>query len=73
MVVPWLVRPSLTRDGSHVPCIARQILNPWTCREALFNPGRPVSPPPLPLTVAGKVTVTLSVYMCVCVCVYKVD
>ena len=33
--------------------------------------GRPVSPPTLPLTAAGKVTVTLSVYMCVCV--YKVD
>jgi len=24
---------SLTRDGAHVPCIRRCILNPWTTRE----------------------------------------
>ena len=24
---------SLTRDGTHVPCIGRQILNHWTTRE----------------------------------------
>ena len=32
--------------------------------------GRPASPPPLHLTVVGKVIVTLSVYVCVCVCVF---
>ena len=24
---------SLTRDGTHVPCVGRKILNPWTTRE----------------------------------------
>ena len=26
---------SLTRDQTHVPCIVRWILNPWTLREVL--------------------------------------
>ena len=28
----WVLS-SLTRDGTHVPCIARQMLNHWTTRE----------------------------------------
>ena len=28
------VESSLTRDGSHVPCIGRCILNQWTTRES---------------------------------------
>ena len=32
-----LVRSSWIRDRTNVPCIARQILNHWTIREALFR------------------------------------
>ena len=35
LVAPWHVKSSRTRDGTWVPCIGRQILNPWTTREAL--------------------------------------
>ena len=31
---PWHVGSSHTRDGTGVPCIARQTFNPWTTREA---------------------------------------
>ena len=34
LVAPWHVRSSGTRDETGVPCIARQILNHWTTREA---------------------------------------
>ena len=30
LVALWHVGSSWTRDGTHVPCIGRQILNPWT-------------------------------------------
>ena len=30
------VGSSQTRDGTHVPCISRQILNHWTTREVLL-------------------------------------
>ena len=30
---PLHVKSSQTRDQTHVPCIASQILNPWTARE----------------------------------------
>ena len=34
LAAPWHVdNSSLTRDQTHVPCIARQILNHWTTRE----------------------------------------
>ena len=35
---PVCVQPSLTEDGTHVPCIGRQILNHWTRREILLEP-----------------------------------
>ena len=36
-VAPGHVGSSQTRDQTGVPCIARQILNHWTTREALFQ------------------------------------
>ena len=35
LVALWQVGSSWTRDQTGVPCIARQILNHWTTREAL--------------------------------------
>ena len=37
LVAPWHVEPSQSRDQNGSPCISRQILNPWTPREALFS------------------------------------
>ena len=37
LVAPQRVRSPWIRDRSNVPCIARQILNHWTIREALFT------------------------------------
>ena len=37
LVVPLHVGPSRTREGTHVPCIGRQILNHWTTREVQYN------------------------------------
>ena len=34
LVAPRHVGSSCTRDGTHVPCIERQILNHWTTRQA---------------------------------------
>ena len=34
LVTPWHVGSSRTRAQTRVPCIARQILNHWTTREA---------------------------------------
>ena len=34
LVTPWHVGSSWTRAQTRVPCIARQILNHWTTREA---------------------------------------
>ena len=33
LAVPQHMGSSLTRDGTHVPCISRQIFNHWTTRE----------------------------------------
>ena len=33
LVALWHVESSWTRDPTHVPCIGRQILNPWATRE----------------------------------------
>ena len=33
LVAPWHVESSPTRDGAHVPCVGRQILNHWTTRQ----------------------------------------
>ena len=35
LVAPKHVESSQTRDGTHVPCTGRQILNHWTTREVL--------------------------------------
>ena len=37
LVAPQLVESSWTRDGTHVPCIGRWILNHWTTREVLLK------------------------------------
>ena len=36
LVASWHVGSSHIRDWTHVPCIARQILNHWTTWEVLF-------------------------------------
>ena len=38
LVAPRYVGSSWTRDGTHVPCIGRWILNHWTTREVLLFP-----------------------------------
>ena len=43
--------PSLTKDGTHVPCIGRQILNHWTMREILLEPLLIYSKAPVLFTV----------------------
>ena len=64
LVVPWHVGSSWTRDGTHVPCIGRRILNHYATKEVpayLFyiqqfvsaNPKLLIYPPP-PLSPFGK-------------------
>ena len=38
LVAPWHVGFSQTSDRTHIPCIGRQILNHWACREVLRFP-----------------------------------
>ena len=37
LVALWYVESSWTRDGTHVSCIGRWILNHWTTREVLLH------------------------------------
>jgi len=37
LVASWYVESSWTRDGTHVSCIGRWILNHWTTREVLLH------------------------------------
>ena len=37
VVAPWQVESSWSSDWTHVSCIGRQILNPWTTREVLSH------------------------------------
>ena len=36
LVASWHMGSSLTRDQTHIPCIGRWILNPWTTTEVLL-------------------------------------
>ena len=44
LAAPWHVGTFWTRDHTSVPCIARQAINHWATREALYYPWQP--PPP---------------------------
>ena len=44
LVAPQQVESSQTRDRTSVPCIARQIPNPWISREAQASVLQPEGP-----------------------------
>ena len=65
-VAPWHVGSSWTREGTHVSCIGRWILNHWTTREV-------PSPPFLQHTTVSHTRkfpfVVVVVVYCSCLCI----